>query len=180
MLALILYIAVGSQLVLSALNKFRDFSAFRSILQSYPLPEIFQRGFFAFLIAGAELLLGFSLLSLNEKIVRPGALATIVFLALAGTLIALRWRRGEKVIRCGCGNLNEERPAARILAGNAALVFLLLFAFTRLPPPPPEVSLFSADAVCLWLAGGGTLVSVKLSAAMLRTLEHLRQWRAAG
>jgi hypothetical protein len=178
MLVIFLYIAIGSQLLLSAVTKLRDFSTFLSILKTYSIPNFLKNNFFAGLIVLTETSFGIFLLSLNAEIIWIGALGTTFFLILANLLVVLRLKKGEKKIRCGCGeSLDEEQNAIWLLVRNTGLIFILVFG---LKEALPTVSLLSIAALYIFLAGWGLLSAAKLSAAFFRTILNIRQWKAAG
>jgi hypothetical protein len=178
MTVLLICVSIGSQLLLSALTKLQDFSTFLNIFNSYPIPGFIKSKHYAYLVIFTEILFGLTLLSLNEKIIWFGLLGTAVFILFANILIALRLKKGEKKFRCGCGeSLNEEQNAVWLLASNFALIVLALFGLSE---TVVTVSLFSKEALYIFLAGWGALAAVKLIQASFKVIFYIRQWKAFG
>ncbi|MGI8638681.1 MAG: MauE/DoxX family redox-associated membrane protein [Pyrinomonadaceae bacterium] len=178
MLVFIICISIGFQLLLSAIAKFRNFSTFLSIFQSYKFPAIFKNTFFARILILAEALLGVSLLSLNEKIIWFGICGTIFFIFIANVLISIRLVKGEKKFRCGCGEtLNEEHNALWLLIRNFALILILFFCLSETISNSFQVS---QPTLFIFLTGLGLLSVIKLASAVFKAIFAIKQWKAAG
>lgn len=178
MTVLMLGVSIGVQLLLSAVTKLRDFSTFFTIFNTYNFPNMFKKRFFAFAVVTAEAFLGIALLSLHGKAVRYGLVGTALFLFLAGVLIGFRLQKGERKFRCGCGqSLDEEQNAMWLLIRN---FFLLGVVLLGLGEAPATVSLLTVEALYIFMAGIGLLVTAKLIHAGFTVIYSIRQWTASG
>jgi Methylamine utilisation protein MauE len=178
MLIFIIYICIGSQLLLSALAKLRHFHTFVSIFKTYSFPIIFKNNLTAGLVIIFEILLGISLLSLNVSILRFGVLGLIFFIISANILILIRLLKGEKKIRCGCGEfLDEEHNVFWLLIRNFALIIILLFCLSE---PSLGNRLISQKSLFVYLAGIGLLSVIKLAGAVFKAIFAIKQWKLVG
>lgn len=178
MLIFLLCIAVGTQFILSALTKIRNYSTFLTIFKAYPVLNNLKIDSLAYLVIVSELILGTLLLSLNKDFIRFGLLGSCLFISLANFLVVLRLNKGERRFKCGCGEaLDEEQNAVWILTRNFALLLLLGFGFIA---HISDVSIFPKDALHLYLSGWGLLAGAKLVTAIFQSIFYIKQWIVDG
>jgi|GEM_PF-5266358 len=162
----------------SAWTKARSPNQFLALLKSYPLPEVLKTKFSAYCVIVFEVAVGVALLNLSGFRALIGLSIGLSFLLLATAFIAVRWTKGERRFRCGCGgNLDDEEDAAQLLVRNISLIGLFLIGLNYLSW---ERLGWSAETLSFYLIGGGLLAAAKLGQAIWKAVGLIRIWKAAG
>jgi len=145
----------------AALQKARDFAAFRSAVIGYALaPERLAMAI-AVTLAGVEAAIGVALLAPASIGLRaPALVATALLLALYAAAIAVNLVRGRRDIDCGCAGPNARQPLSEwLLVRNALLVAAALVCLGGAGARPLSwidaltVAGGVAMLVAAWLAG---------------------------
>jgi len=109
---------IGSLLVASfvllfasaASHKIRDLAQFADVLAGYGIPPRINRGRLSRLVPALELLLAITLLQPGTRVV-AAASAAVVLLGYA-VAIAINLHAGRRLVACGCGGPDRQRPIA--------------------------------------------------------------------
>jgi len=175
--AAILCSAVAISFLISVWAKIREMEAFRLICAGYPGISIIGVRAAASLILLAEAAIGVALLIPYRQSLSSGIAASLVWIAAASSVIALRRLRGERKFRCGCGSdLSKETSAEWLLVRNAivmaALATVLVLGGVK--------SVTAFEVISDLLTALGVVLGIYLLAAAARTWRQVREWQVLG
>ena len=167
----------GMWFLASAWSKLRDPRTFSEIVPTYPLPGALRSAHFIRAVPIFESATGLALLSAHPRVVSLGACVALLFIACASLMVAIRWTRGERRFRCGCGgDLAESSPAAEVLARNLGLAALLAVSVWGAGSTSYPIE---AVAPAL-LTGCGAVIGARLAGAARSAWGFSKEWNAPG
>ena len=172
--------AIGSLLVgclvllfaSAASHKLRDMTQFAQVFAGYGTPERLRRWRLYWLVPVLEALLAIGLL-LPASRAAAAAAAVGVLLSYASA-IAINLRAGRRMVACGCGGPDRQRPIAGWMVWRNVLLSAVA-AMTMLPWNERQLQWTDAATV-----GCGLLAIALLYACADRLLGELRRARVAG
>ncbi len=168
---------VGALLLSAAWAKVRDPGTFLEIVRTYPLPNWLPRTTLAWSLPWLEGVLGLVLLLPVGWLTSVGLAGALTLVGLATAAVAMRWLRGEKRFRCGCGgDLSEDQSAIEVLLRNGALIALLAVALAGASETPGVL----APLLPVYLSAIGLLAGLKLASAALRAWRAIHVWKVSG
>jgi hypothetical protein len=166
-------VSVGVTLLLGASIKARDMEAFRLASGGYPGAARFGVAAVSNLFVGSEFVSGALIVAPDPYCSRVGLACGILLTFVATMAVALRWRRGERRFRCGCGtDLNADSSAHILLARNVLFILTLSAAAATTNDGPSDVWELSQQ----YLTAIGIVVSVHLLASARLTRTRIMEW----
>jgi methylamine utilization protein MauE len=167
-----LALAAGLVLVFGALQKLRDWPAFREAVAAYRLLPDPLVPTAAWVLPATEALAGAALLVDDLRII--GACAAMAVVGIATAAVAINVRRGRTDIDCGCGGLEgRQRLSWGLVARNAVLIAVLGVGIVV--PGPRMNALGAATLVAATLAFVTLFIAVSQLVANRPFLVELRR-----
>ena len=177
MVSQFLVFVIGVLLLSAAWAKLQDPGTFLEILGTYPLLGGFSRTTLTWAIPGLEGVLGLALLLPFGWLTSAALVGALALVGLATFLVTVRWARGEKRFRCGCGgDLSEDQSAIGVVLRNGILIALLIVALTGLADTPVVFAAF----LPVYLSAVGLVFGLKLASAALRAWRSIHVWKVSG